>query len=260
MKYAAPAAIAALALAGCGTSAPAPHATVTVTAHAAASGSAAPSQASSEAHANARLIVSALASGTSASMLSARKLVAGTVMTHYISLQAIQTEAAEASGQPQPAESVTATGGGRYQLCYPQGGGCQSFSAFRADATGRITGMDVDGQPVAARLATGPSDSGNGLALTDVTSYQVGIAFRVRNTGNNGVSTLGFQPVFVTSPGDARLSLDYSASTIPGALKTGESATVVAVFDTRTFTGTLTLQSNGGYQALVSSRLTKPAG
>ena len=156
----------------------------------------------------------ALASNNSATMRTARKLVAGPVMTHGVSLQAIQDEAAEASGQAGAAGSLTATGGNSYQICYPQGQGCQSFTAFRADSAGRITGMDVDGQPVAARLATGPADSGNGLVLTDVTSYlftsleKVGVAFRVRNTGNNGVSTLGFQLVFVTSPGDARLSPD----------------------------------------------------
>ena len=40
-------------------------------------------------------------------------------------------------------------------------------------------------------------------------------------------------------------------------LRPGESAAVVAVFDTRIFTGTFILQSSGGYQILVSSRLSK---
>lgn len=251
------------AVAGCGggTSAPSPQATVTVTARPAAS-----SAASSQAHANARLLVDALASGTSASMQSARKLVAGPVMIHYIRFQVVDAEAAEESGQPGVPGSVSLTGG-RYQICYSRGQGCQSFTAVRADAAGRITGMDVDGQPIAARLATGPSDSGNGLVLTDVNSYlftstgQVGVAFQVRNVSNHGVSTVGFQQVFVTSPGHARLSPDLSSSSVNSSqpLRPGESAAVVAVFDTRTFTGTLILQSNGGYQVLVSSRLSKPA-
>jgi hypothetical protein len=251
------------AAAGCSTaSAPAPQ-TVTVT----ASGAAATPQASSQALANARLLVDALASGNSASMLPARKLVAGPVMTRYIRFQVIEAEAAEESGQPESPGSVTATGAGSYQQCTPPGQGCQTFSAFLADSAGRITGMDVDGQPVAARLAAGPSDRGNGLVLTDVASYlgtstgKVGVAFRVRNVSNQGVSTAGFLLVFVTSPGDARLSPDLSSSSINSTrpLRPGESAAVVAVFDTRIFTGTFILQSNGGYQVLVSSRLSKPA-
>jgi hypothetical protein len=261
------AAISIAAAAGCSTaSAPNPQATVTVTAPPAAASSASP-QASSQANANARLLVSALASGNSESVQSARKLVAGPVMTHYIRFQVINAEAWEQSGQGNASASVTATSGGSYQMCYPQGGGCQAFTAFQSDSAGRITGMSVDGQPVADRLATGPSDRGNGLVLTDVGSYlftstgQVGVAFRVRNTGNQGVSTGGFQIVFVTSPGNARLSPDLSASSMSStqALAPGQSASVAAVFDTRKFTGTFIVQSNGGYQTLVSSRLRKPA-
>jgi hypothetical protein len=258
---------AVLAAAGCGTSAPSPQATVTVTAPPAGSSAKSSPQASSQARANARLLVDALASGSSASMLSARKLVAGPVMIQYIRFQVAEAGAAEESGQPESPGSVAVIGKGSYQNCLPQGQGCQSFTAFRAGAAGRITGMDVDGQSVAARLAAGPSDRGNGLVFTDVTSYlftstgQVGVAFRVRNLSNQGVSTAGFQTVFVTSPGNARLSPDLSSSSINSTqpLRPGESAAVVAVFDTRIFTGTFILQSNGGYQLLVSSRLSKSA-
>jgi hypothetical protein len=199
-------------------------------------------------------------------MLSARHSVAGPVMTHYIRMQALQAEAAAASGQPEDVGSVTAISGG-YQTCYPQGQGCQSFTAFSSDATGRITGMSVDGQPVAARLAVGPPDSGHGLVLTDVASYlgtqtgQVGVIFRVRNISNQDIRTGSppFLPVFVTSPGGAQLNYDDSASVIPGPLRPGESAAVVAVFDTRVFTGTISLRTNNGFEAiLVSSRLRKP--
>lgn len=257
-----------LAAAGCGPSSPAPQATVTVTAPAAASGTAAPTQPSSAAHANARLLTSALASGSSASLLSARKLVAGPVMTYYIRLQALDAEAADASGQPEAAGSVSAIGGGGYQICYPQGQGCQPFTAFQADSAGRITGMDVDGQPVAARLATGPSDSRNGIAITDVASYlftrlgQVGVIFRVRNISNYEITAFNppFLPVFVTSPGGTQLNYDDSASTIPGPLQPGESAAVVAVFDTRTITGTFSLRTNNQLETtLVSSQVRKPA-
>ncbi len=200
-------------------------------------------------------------------MKSARKLVAGPVMTRYVSFQVIEDEANEQAGQPGGAGSVTLTRG-RFQICYPQdqrGGGCQSFTAFQADASGRITGMDVDGQPVASRLAAGPSDSGGGIRITDVTSYlstfsgTIGVAFRIRNVSNHQVGQDGFLPVFVTSPGGTRLQLDFSnSSDTTQALAPGQVAAIVAVFDTRTFTGTLIVQSNGGYRTLVSSRLRKP--
>jgi hypothetical protein len=221
-----------LAAAGCGTSSPAPQVTVTVTSAPSVSGAASSPHPSSQAHANAPLLVSALASGSSASLLSARKLVAGPAMIRYIRFQVIYAEAAEESGQPGVPGSVSVVPPGSYQLCYPQGQGCQSFTAFQVSKSGRITGMDVDGQPIAARLAAGPSDRGHGLVLADVTSYlftstgQVGVAFHVRNTSNNGVSTLGFQPVFATSPGDARLSPDLSSSTVNSTqpLQPGQSA------------------------------------
>jgi hypothetical protein len=254
-----------LAAAGCGTSAPSPQATVTVTAPPTASSSS--QQASSLARANARLLMSALASGSPASIRSARDSVAGPVMTPYIRMQALLAEAAAASGQPQDVGSVTAISGGGYQICYPQGQGCQSFSAFRSDATGRITGMDVDGQPVAARLAVGPSDSQHGLVLTAVASYlgtstgHVDVIFRVRNVSNHDISTGSppFLPVFVTSPGGAQLNYDDFDSAIPGPLRPGESAAVVAAFHTRSVTGTISLRTNNGFEAiLVSSRLRKP--
>jgi hypothetical protein len=265
--------IAAVALpaAGCGNSAPSPQATVTVTATAAASGAATASpsrQTAALARANARLLVDALANGSSGSIASARKSVAGPVMTRYIGFQVVDAQAWEESGQPSTSASVTATGGGSYQICWPQGQGCQSFSAFQSDAAGRITGMDVGSQPVATRLAAGHPDRGNGLMLTDVASYrftfpagQVGISFRVRNTGNLGVSTNGFQVVFVTSRGGTRLSPDLGASSMNSTqpLRPGESASFSVAFDTRIFTGTFIVQSNGGYQELVGSRLRKVA-
>jgi hypothetical protein len=212
-------------------------------------------------------VVSALASGSPASIRSARDSVAGPVMTPYIRMQALLSEAAAASGQPEDVCSVTAISGGGYQICYPQGQGCQSFSAFRSDATGRITGMDVDGQPVSARLAVGPSDSEHGLVLTAVASYlgtstgHVDVIFRVRNVSNHDISTGSppFLPVFVTSPGGAQFNYDDFDSAIPGPLRPGESAAVVAAFHTRSFTGTISLRTNNGFEAiLVSSRLRKP--
>ena len=106
-----------------------------------------------------------------------------------------------------------------------------------------------------------------GLVLTDVCSYlstgtgTVDVVFKVRSTGNQDVRTGSppFLPVFVTSPGGAQLNYDDSTSVIPGPLQPGESAAVDAVFDTRTFTGTISLRTNNGFEAiLVSSRLRTP--
>ena len=125
--------------------------------------------------------------------------------------------------------------------------------------------MYVDGQPISARLATGPDDSGGGIKITDVASYlststgTVGVFFRIRNVSNHEISQDGFLPVFVTSPGNARLSMDFSySSETTQALSAGQVTAIVAVFDTRTFTGTLIVNTNGGYQNLATSKLTKP--
>lgn len=256
-------AAAVLALAACGASSPpaAPATTPPATTPAAAHAPAPSPQASQDA----RLLVGDIATSSSSGTMAALSVVAGPVMTAYVTLQAIEAEASEAAGQPYPAESVTAIGGG-YQLCLPQGQ-CDSFTAFQTDAAGRVTGADVDGQPIAARLATGPSDHANGLVLTDVTSYlstsvgKVAVVFHVRNESNSGVTTDGFLPLFVTSDGN-RLQPDLSESSPnsdAGSLGAGQTEALVVVFDTRSFTGTFILQNNGAYQDLVTSRLSKPA-
>ena len=209
-------AAAVLALAACGTSSPPASpattpATTSATTPSAALASSSPPQASQDA----RLLVGDVATSTSAGRCQRSAWLPGNVMTAYVTLQAIEAEAAEGAGQPYASESVTAIGGG-YQLCLPQGG-CDSFTGFQFDAAGRVTGADVDGQPIAARLATGPSDHANGLVLTDVTSYlstsvgKVAIVFHVRNESNSGVTTDGFLPLFVTSDG-TRLQPDLSDS------------------------------------------------
>ena len=249
-------------LTGCGTSSPAPAASTSSTSAPATTPAAVVATTPATA-ADARLLIDALATGSSATMQSAVSSVSGPVMMSYITLQVIEDAAAEGSGQPYPAESVTAIGGG-YQLCVPQGQ-CDSVTGFQTDAAGRITGMDVDGEPVAARLATGPSDHANGLVLTDVTSYvytnigRVGVAFHVRNESNSGVSTDGFLPLLVT-PDGTRLQPDLSQSTPnsdAGPLGAGQTEALLVVFDTRTFTGTFILLDNAGDQDLVSSRLVK---
>jgi hypothetical protein len=127
--------------------------------------------------------------------------------------------------------------------------------------------MNVDGQPISPPAGMGAPAHGSGLVLTDVGSYlgtsteHVGVIFRVGNVSNHDITTGSppFLPVFVTSPGGAQLNYDDSASVIPCPLQPGESAAVVAVFDTRIFTGTISLRTNNGFEAiLVSSRLRKP--
>jgi hypothetical protein len=87
------------------------------------------------------------------------------------------------------------------------------------------------------------------------------VIFKVRNISNHGLadSDPAFLPVLVT-PGGTLLNYDFQASVIFGSLQPGQSAAVYAIFDTRTFTGTLIVRSNGGEFPLVSSKLRKPAG
>jgi hypothetical protein len=95
-------------------------------------------------------------------MKSAGKLVAGPVMTHYVTLQVTEDLAGEASGEGAASGTVAATGGNTYQSCDTQGGGCQSFTAFTADPAGQITGMSVDGRTIASGSPQAPQPAGAG--------------------------------------------------------------------------------------------------
>jgi len=188
----------------------------------------------------------ALAGSSSATVAAARKLVPGPVIIRYVSFEPAEDASSEQSGQPFSSGSVSISPG-RYRVGYPQNGGCQSYTAFQPDTSGRVKGMDVNSEPVAGRLAAGPSDTANGLALSNVTSLRfadcsgIEVTFTIRNVSNQGVSTDGFLLTFVTSPGGAKLSPDLSQTSINATRPLGPSqtATIDAVFDTEKFTGTL---------------------
>ena len=117
----------------------------------------------------ARQLVNALASGSSVTMKTASKLVAGPVMTRYVSLQVIEDEANEQAGQAAGPERSRRPATAPDLLP-----GRQRLPVLHR-LPGRLRRPDHrHGRrwpAVAARLAAGPSDSGGGIAITDVASY-----------------------------------------------------------------------------------------
>jgi hypothetical protein len=218
---------------------------------AAPSSPSASAQATAAAKANDR----ALVYGEAASILtlpSVRPALAGPVMVPYAQFEATLTAAAASAGSPFPAAAVTPIPGG-YNLCGDNGSGgttCTAYTAFQHNAAGRITGVSVNGQPVAGRLSTGPDNAGPGLAITHVVAYrltgtgQAAVSFMVKNTGSTALS--GSPPFLavLNPPGGGQYQEDDTHSALPGSLQPGESAAAVAVFDTPEFTGRFTLRSN----------------
>jgi hypothetical protein len=94
-----------------------------------------------------------------------------------------------------------------YQVTTPNGTGANqgtTFKAFRHDATGRVTGMDVNGKPVAGHIAVGP-DVSSRLQITGAVADkpaefgELGVVFNVKNTG--GLLTNGTFLVYFTPTG-----------------------------------------------------------
>jgi hypothetical protein len=122
--------------------------------------------------------------------------------------------------------------------------------------------MEVNGQPIAGRLAAGPDNAGR-LQITDVVAYKPAalnemiVVFNVKNTGGpliNSTFLIYFSPV-----GGGQLDEDPATSSTVPALQPGESAAVAATFVTSMPAGTLTLRSNDQRQSVyASSTLTKP--
>src|SRR5579862_5499285 len=178
----------AAALAGCGTAVPSPHH------HPQAAGkassppvSSSPSASpASSAVANERLFMDALAQ--SIPVIPGR-VVAGPLMRAYTRDQHAQGAAWSAAGQPDATASITQIADG-YKMCSTSNGStsCERFTHFTADSSGRITGMSVDGEPVAGRIATAPAATSDGLTISDVTAYRltrqniVFVAFRLTDT------------------------------------------------------------------------------
>ena len=266
------AAAAALALAACASTAspashhvPASHVSASPTA--AASSPSAAEAAKAVAAANDRAFVQYL-SGPPTDAGPARPLVAGPVMTHYAVEQANTAQAWASSGSPIPGESVSTIPGG-YNLCGDNGNGgttCQALTVFQHNAAGKITGLSVNGQPIAGRLAFGPSNHGSALTITHVVAYrpaaasQVWIVFNVKNTGSTAYTD---SPPFLGQFNTATATYsedDLSGYTIyPQSLSPGQSAVMVEAFDTREVEGVFSLRTNDGYSTvLAGTTLAKP--
>jgi hypothetical protein len=126
-------------------------------------------------------------------------------MHGYVTFEAGLNAAASAAGSPPSPGSVTTIPGGGYQISSSNGQGgttVVTFTLFRHDAAGRVTGLDVNGQPIAGRLATGPDSQGR-LQITGVAAYkpaafnELSVVFHVTNTGGpliNGDFLVNFAP------------------------------------------------------------------
>ena len=263
LKVAAVGAAVAAALAGCGSaasshSAAASHQPPTMSSSAAASLAPAPSQGES---ANERLFAYGLASGTGS---VPSRVVTGKVMTAYVLEQKTGSAAGAASGNAAPAESVTKIAGG-YQLCGTDNNGssfCDSLTNFITDAAGRITGVSVDGQPIAARIGTGPADTSSGLVLSDVVAYRpagqatVMVVFRLRDVSSTALKTGSPSALAVFDTPAGQFTEDDNQSPVLATLRPGETISAYEVFDTRETTGTFSLRTNNGYESvLVSSTI-----
>jgi hypothetical protein len=246
------AAAAALVLAGCGSAPKSPAGSAPA---ASSSPAAARSPAASAAAASEQAFADGLA--TSASVVPA-SAVSGPVMTDYATFEQLFASALNASGNPNQAETVAPISGG-YELCL-SGSTCTSYTAFTTDSAGQVTGVSVNGQPVAGRLAAGPDSTMSGLTVSDVFAYRltveqnlVAVTFRIADTSYTPINTSPAEiATFVTSAGTLSTDDNY-AVLMPATLAPGQVATGVAVFDTTGITGTFELRSNDGYSSLLAS-------
>ena len=166
-------------------------------------------------------------------------------MRAYIRFEDADSAGWGAAGQPFPAESVTAAASGGYRLC--GGGSCETFSAWTTNAAGKITGFEVNGQPVADRIATAPDASSGGLVITDVTAYrltghqQVLVAFKLTDTSYTPVNT---SPALLASLGGA--SNESGQDALPAELAPGDAVYAAALFGVISPTGLFCLEPNDG--------------
>jgi hypothetical protein len=171
--------------------------------------------------------------------------VAGPVMRAYILFQDAYSAAWGAAGSPLTAESATETAGGGYRLC--AGGSCDTFTAFTTNAAGQITGITVDGQPVAGRVATAPDATSDGLTITDVTGYRlsgqqvVAVAFKLTDASYKPVNT---SPALLASLGGA--SNESGQDALPAELSPGDAVYAAALFGVTSPAGLFCLEPNDG--------------
>jgi len=247
---------AAVLLAGCAAS----TRTVYVQ-HTPAQQSAAPSHASSATSAarqaagnNEREFADGLASANS---LIPSSVVAGPVMHAYRMVQHELNQGDAAAGQPDSAETVTEVPGG-YQLCAPDTGNgshCDVLTNFTTDSAGRVTGVSVNGVPVAGRIATGPVSRTGGLVVSGIVAYRslsnagkIFVTYKVHDVSYKAInSSPAALATFSGYSEDDFNSVDVS-TLAPGVTTYG-----YGLFGTTKISGPFELRSNDGYNRLLAS-------
>lgn len=189
-------------------------------------------------------------------------VVAGAVMRAYAQFETANGSAWGAAGHPEPSQNVAQISGG-FKLCWPDSGngsGCDTFTQFTANHAGQVTGVSVNGQPIAGRIATAPAAASGGLRISDVVAYQpadaqnmVAIAFKLTDISYRPAYT---NPSLLASLNGA--SDDVSKDALPATIAPGDTLYAEAVFDINQITGQFCLQPNGGFgEHLPCTTLTK---
>lgn len=241
----------AVALAGCGAghqkAGPTVTVTVTVSPHGTAPANP-PSSSQSATTMNERLFADGEAQSISVIPAS---VVAGAVMRAYAQFQHAYGAADAAVGQPDSSESVTPIAAG-FKLCATDSSGassCEAYTQFTTNNAGQITGVSVNGEPVAGRIATAPEATSDGLRISDVVAYrltdaqnQVAVAFKLTDSSYRPVNT---NPALLASFNGA--SDETQQEALPATLAPGDSLYAVAGFGVTQITGLFCLQPNDGF-------------
>lgn len=179
------------------------------------------------------------------------KSVAGKLMRAYARFENAYTAALGAVGSPATSEKVSQVAGG-FKLCWPAGSGygagCETFAQFTTNQAGQVTGMSVDGQPVAGRIATAPGATSGGLTISHVVAYKITgenvvvVAFRLIDSSYRPKNT---SPSLLASLNGA--SDVASQDALPTYLAPGDNLYAAAGFDIVQSTGLFCLQPNDGF-------------
>lgn len=179
------------------------------------------------------------------------RAITGSVMRAYVQFEHAYGAAAGAVGRPVPSESVAQIAGG-FKMCSPDtgsGSGCDTFTQFTTNYAGQITGLSVNGEPVAGRIAVAPAATSDGLTISDVAAYEltgiqnvVAVAFKLTDNSYRPVNT---SPALLASLSGA--SDDLNQEALPATLAPGDTLYAEAGFDITQITGLFCLQPNDGF-------------
>lgn len=177
--------------------------------------------------------------------------ISGALMRAYARFEHAEGGAFAAVGQPGSGTSVTQISDGFKQCGTDSSGGsnCVTFTQLATNHAGRLTGVSVNGQPVAGRIATAPSATSGGLTISGVVAYrltevhnEVDVAFKLADTSYRPVNT---SPALIASLGGA--SDDMNGDALPATLAPGDTLYAMAAFDITQVTGLFCLQPNDGF-------------